>query len=78
MRETIYSGRWSQAPLASILFAGSMVMRCGKVEGKIMQVWMKLDILPSVYVYLGEADVAKSRPKGCFSFLEPHAHYWQN
>jgi hypothetical protein len=43
-------------------------MRCGNVEGKLMQVWMKLGILPGVYVYLGAADVAKSRPKGRFGF----------
>jgi hypothetical protein len=35
-----------------------------EVEGNLMQVWMKLDILPGVYVYLGAVDVAKSRPKG--------------
>jgi hypothetical protein len=40
-----------------------------------MQVWMKLDILPGVYVYLGAVDVAKSRPKGLFGFRELHAHY---
>jgi hypothetical protein len=43
-------------------------MHRGKVEGKLIQVWLKLDILPGVYVYLGVADVAKSRPKGRFSF----------
>jgi hypothetical protein len=68
MRETIFSGRRSQAPLAAFLFAGSVVMHCGKVEGKLMQIWIKLDTLPDVYAYLGAADVVKSRPKGCFSF----------
>jgi hypothetical protein len=46
MREMISSGRLSQAPLAAILFAGSMVLHCGKVEGKVMQVWMNCDLLP--------------------------------
>jgi hypothetical protein len=34
MRETISSGRQSQEPPTAILFAGSMVLCCGKVKGK--------------------------------------------
>jgi hypothetical protein len=46
MREMISLGRQSQLPPAAILFVGSMVLRCGKVEGKVMQVWMNWDLLP--------------------------------
>jgi hypothetical protein len=68
MMETTSSGRRSQAPSEAILFAGSMVLCCGKMEemwkgrnasvdekGSPSQVFM--------HVYVGVADVAKSRPK---------------
>jgi hypothetical protein len=77
MREMISSGRRSQVPPTAFLFAGSMVMCSGKVEGKLMQVSMRLDIVPGcLCVFLGAADVAKSRSKGHFGSREPHVHYW--
>jgi hypothetical protein len=79
MREMISSGRQSQVPLVAILFGGSIVLCCGKVEGKVMQVWMKLALLPRcLYVYIGMVDVAKHRPMGRFDSQELQAHHWRN
>jgi hypothetical protein len=52
------------------------VLCCGKVEGKVMQVWMKLALLPRcLYVYIGMVDVAKHRPMGRFDSQELQAHH---
>jgi hypothetical protein len=68
MREMTSSGRQSQAPSEAILFTGSMVLCCGKVEGmwKGRNACVDEKGSPSqvfMHVYIGVADVAKSRPK---------------
>jgi hypothetical protein len=52
-------------------------MRCGEVDGKLIQVSMRLDIVPKcLCVFLRVADLAKSRSKGRFGSQELHVHYW--
>jgi hypothetical protein len=58
----------TQAPPAAILFACSMVLRCGKVEGQWKGRNASVDEMGSpsrlfMHVYIGEADVAKQRSK---------------
>jgi hypothetical protein len=83
MREMISSGRWSQVPPAAILFASSMVLHSGKVEGKWKGRNASVDEMGSpswlfMHVYIWEADVAKHRPKRLFGSRELLAHNWRN
>jgi hypothetical protein len=75
-RETTSSGRRSQAPLVAILLTGSMVLHCGKVEGKWKGRNATVDEMRSpsqvfMHVYIGAVGVAKRRPKRCFGSQEP-------
>jgi hypothetical protein len=54
----------------------------GKWKGSGRDVNASLDEIGSpsrvFFVYIGDVDVAKRRPKGCFGSQEPQAHNWRN